>query len=151
MPRKLTPSEVRSKVVEEILNTERDYVKHLEDIIEVSKGLNNSVNKELINRLVCVQGFLKKCRVNTKLFDQEKVETIFSNLERLYQFQLEFLGQLEARISQRLEDSQIGEVFVACVSHQCVCVSPDKISLSSLCRGKGLRCTQSTVTIILTQ
>ena len=133
MPRKLTPSEVRSKVVEEILNTERDYVKHLEDIIEVSKGLNNSVNKELINRPVCVQGFLKKCRVNTKLFDQEKVETIFSNLERLYQFQLEFLGQLEARISQSLEDSQIGEVFVACVSHQCVCVSPDKdISLFSL-------------------
>lgn len=39
MPRKLTPSEVRSKVVEEILNTERDYVKHLEDIIEVRKGL----------------------------------------------------------------------------------------------------------------
>ena len=35
MPRKLTPSEVRSKVVEEILNTERDYVKHLEDIVEV--------------------------------------------------------------------------------------------------------------------
>ena len=39
MPRKLTPAEVRAKVVEEILNTERDYVKHLEDIIEVSKGL----------------------------------------------------------------------------------------------------------------
>ena len=35
MPRKLTPSEVRAKVVEEILNTERDYVKHLDDIIEV--------------------------------------------------------------------------------------------------------------------
>jgi hypothetical protein len=35
MPRKLTPTEVRSKVVEEILNTERDYVKHLEDIVEV--------------------------------------------------------------------------------------------------------------------
>ena len=38
MPRKLTPTEVRSKVVEEILNTERDYVKHLEDIIEVGRG-----------------------------------------------------------------------------------------------------------------
>ena len=35
-PRKLTPTEVRSKVVEEILNTERDYVRHLEDIIEVN-------------------------------------------------------------------------------------------------------------------
>ena len=35
-PRKLTSAEVRAKVIEEILNTERDYVKHLEDIIEVS-------------------------------------------------------------------------------------------------------------------
>ena len=36
LPRKLTPTEVRAKVVEEILNTERDYVHSLEDIIEVS-------------------------------------------------------------------------------------------------------------------
>ena len=35
LPRKLTPTEVRSKVVEEILNTERDYVHNLENIIEV--------------------------------------------------------------------------------------------------------------------
>ena len=35
LPRKLTSNEVRAKVIEEILNTERDYVKHLEDIIEV--------------------------------------------------------------------------------------------------------------------
>ena len=39
MPRKLTPAEIRSKVVEEILNTEKDYVKHLEDIIEVRKDI----------------------------------------------------------------------------------------------------------------
>ncbi|CAI8028598.1 Rho guanine nucleotide exchange factor 4 [Geodia barretti] len=94
LPRKLTPTEVRSKVVEEIINTERDYVKHLEDIIE---------------------GFLKKCRLNSKLFDRESVETIFSNLESLYEFQLDFLHQLEARVSpHHMEDSQIGEVFVAC-------------------------------------
>lgn len=35
LPKKLTPEEVRAKIVEEILGTERDYVKHLEDIIEV--------------------------------------------------------------------------------------------------------------------
>ena len=63
------------------------------------------------------QGFLKKCRLNSKLFDQESVETIFSNLESLYQFQLDFLHQLEARVSpDHMEDSQIGEVFVSCVS-----------------------------------
>ena len=35
LPRKLTPTEVRAKVVEEILNTERDYVQNLENIVEV--------------------------------------------------------------------------------------------------------------------
>ena len=34
-PRKLTPKEVRGKIVEEILNTEKAYVQQLEDIIEV--------------------------------------------------------------------------------------------------------------------
>ncbi len=37
-PKKLSPAEVRAKVVEEVLNTERDYVRHLGDIVEVSKG-----------------------------------------------------------------------------------------------------------------
>ena len=36
LPRKLTPTEVRAKVVEEILSTERDYVHNLENIVEVS-------------------------------------------------------------------------------------------------------------------
>ena len=64
-----------------------------------------------------LQGFLKKCRLNSKLFDRESVETIFSNLESLYEFQLDFLHQLEARVSpHHMEDSQSGEVFVACVS-----------------------------------
>lgn len=34
-PRKLSPQEVRAKVVEEILCTEREYVQSLEDIVEV--------------------------------------------------------------------------------------------------------------------
>lgn len=37
-PKKLSPLEVRAKVVEEILNTERDYVTHLRDIVEVRRG-----------------------------------------------------------------------------------------------------------------
>lgn len=35
LPVKLTPKQVRAKIIEEIISTERDYVKHLEDIIEV--------------------------------------------------------------------------------------------------------------------
>ena len=34
-PRKLSPQEVRAKVVEEILCTEKEYVQSLEDIVEV--------------------------------------------------------------------------------------------------------------------
>ena len=45
------------------------------------------------------------------------METIFSNLESLYQFQVSFLQQLEVRIDpSHMEESQIGEVFVSCVS-----------------------------------
>lgn len=35
LPQKLSPEQVRAKIIEEIISTERDYVKHLEDIIEV--------------------------------------------------------------------------------------------------------------------
>ena len=35
-PRKLTPTQVRARCVKEILTTERDYVQHLEDIVQVS-------------------------------------------------------------------------------------------------------------------
>ena len=34
-PRKLTSTEVRARCVQEILTTERQYVQHLQDIIEV--------------------------------------------------------------------------------------------------------------------
>ena len=75
-----------------------------------------------------IQGFLLKCRLNTKLFDREKVETIFSNLESLYQFQVSFLQQLKVRVDpDHMEESQIGQVFVNCVSlvvvhvYGCIC------------------------------
>ena len=64
-----------------------------------------------------LQGFLRKCQLDSKLFDKEKVETIFSNLESLYLFQVSFLQQLEVRIDpSHMEESQIGDVFVSCVS-----------------------------------
>ena len=53
----------------------------------------------------------------SKLFDTERVETIFSNIEQIYNFQRDFLRELEARVNlDRMEDSQIGEVFVINVS-----------------------------------
>ena len=34
-PRRLTPVEIRARCIEEILNTEKVYVQHLKDIVEV--------------------------------------------------------------------------------------------------------------------
>ncbi len=45
-PKKLSPAEVRAKVVEEILNTERDYVRHLGDIVEVRGGVEKGEEGE---------------------------------------------------------------------------------------------------------
>ena len=59
------------------------------------------------------QGYVKQCRKYNKLFDEEKVETIFSNVEAIYSFQKDFLRELEASINlDKMEDTQIGEVFV---------------------------------------
>ncbi|XP_019852562.1 PREDICTED: uncharacterized protein LOC100640581 isoform X2 [Amphimedon queenslandica] len=92
LPRSLLPSQIRAKCIEEILNTERVYVQHLKNIVE---------------------GFLYPCRERVQLFSQERVETIFSNIEDIYRFQQNFLDQLESRINfGNLEDSLIGEIFV---------------------------------------
>ena len=49
---KLTLTEIRGIVVKEILWTERDYVKHLEDIVEVKEGWLHEVLvlKEMISQ-----------------------------------------------------------------------------------------------------
>ena len=57
-----------------------------------------------------------------QLFDQRKIETIFCNVEAVYLFQKDFLRELESRVQHHcVEDSQIGDIFVASVS-VCVCV-----------------------------
>ena len=71
----------------------------------------------MLMAILSPQGFLKKCRENTKLFDHQKIETVFSNVEQVYAFQRDFLRELESRVDHhRMEESQIGEVFVANVS-----------------------------------
>lgn len=60
---------------------------------------------------------MKRCKGYNKLFDDEKCETIFSNVEEIYTFQKDFLRELESSVQHdRMEDSQIGEVFVTNVS-----------------------------------
>ncbi|KAJ7324048.1 Rho guanine nucleotide exchange factor 4, partial [Desmophyllum pertusum] len=88
----LSDTVVRSRVVLEILNTERDYVKHLEDVVE---------------------GYLKQARKRTDMFSEDQITKIFSNIEQLYEFHQEILRQLEECFVE--EDpcaSEIGAVFL---------------------------------------
>lgn len=73
----LSNEQVRSSVVRELVQTERDFVKVLRDVTE---------------------GYIAECRRRIDMFTEDQIETIFINLEDLLEFQTEFLKDLEARI-----------------------------------------------------
>nr|XP_037285480.1 mucin-5AC-like [Rhipicephalus microplus] len=88
----LSNEEVRAKVVMEIVNTERDFVRHLKDV---------------------VQGYLAQVRRRPDMFSEERRATIFGNIEQLYEFQNSFLKHLESSIDwEQPHLSQIGRVFL---------------------------------------
>lgn len=89
---KMSSEQVRANVVLEIINTERDFVKNLKDVID---------------------GYLKPCRDRNDMFDETRISTIFGNIEELYNFQLAFLDQLEQCVNwENLSQSQIGHCFL---------------------------------------
>nr|WEL12751.1 Rho guanine nucleotide exchange factor 4/29 [Halisarca dujardinii] len=91
-PRKLLPQEVRAKVVDEILNTEREYISSLEDITE---------------------GYLQRCKQHTSLFTEERRDTLFANADELLQFQRRFLSNLESVVKEgELWETCVGECFI---------------------------------------
>ncbi|CAN7996000.1 unnamed protein product, partial [Ixodes pacificus] len=96
-PRKMSVSllsneQVRAKVVMEIVNTERDFVHHLKDVVE---------------------GYLKPVLRRPDMFSEERRATIFGNIEQLYAFQSRFLDHLEASVNwEQPHLSQIGSVFL---------------------------------------
>jgi hypothetical protein len=127
IPVKLSPEQVRAKIIEEILSTEQDYVKHLEDIIEVCTNdpyTSLCVLPSLPPSLPpsplpppYIQGYLKRCLEYNTLFDQEQIEVIFSNVDKIYDFQKDFLRELKTRIRPgHMAEAEIGEVFVLNVS-----------------------------------
>ena len=72
----------------------------------------------LISIVIMLQGFLNRCRDYSTLFDSEKVETIFSNVEEIYRFQRDFLRELESKVDRdQMDCSEIGNVFVINVSY----------------------------------
>jgi len=82
---------VRAKCVEELLNTEIEYVKLLKNIIV---------------------GYLTKVREDN-LFTNEDADVIFSNIEQLYEFHKEFVQELKHAVNmEAMENSNVGEVFL---------------------------------------
>ncbi|KAG7273920.1 hypothetical protein CRUP_011056 [Coryphaenoides rupestris] len=68
--------QMRTNVVQEIMTTERIYIKHLRDICE---------------------GYIRQCRKHPTMFTEPQLHTIFSNIEDIYRFQRQFLRELESK------------------------------------------------------
>ena len=92
----LSNEQVRSSVVRELVQTERDFVKVLRDVAE---------------------GYIAECRRRADMFTEDQIETIFINLEDLLEFQSEFLKDLETRIDWNSpHKSCVAECFLVHVS-----------------------------------
>ncbi|KAG8262866.1 Rho guanine nucleotide exchange factor 4 [Homalodisca vitripennis] len=88
----LSNDQVRSRVVRELVNTERDFVKVLRDVKE---------------------GYLTECRKRSDMFSDDQIGSIFGNLEQLLLFQEEFLEDLERHVdSEAPHRSCLGDTFL---------------------------------------
>ncbi|KAM8823815.1 spermatogenesis-associated protein 13 isoform 2-T2 [Spinachia spinachia] len=84
--------QMRTNVVQEIMNTERIYIKHLKDICE---------------------GYIRQCRKHPDMFTELQLKTIFSNIEDIYKFQRQFLRDLEKKYDkEQPHHSEIGSCFL---------------------------------------
>ncbi|KAF3824575.1 hypothetical protein GH733_008860 [Mirounga leonina] len=84
--------QMRTNVINEILSTERDYIKHLRDICE---------------------GYIRQCRKRADMFSEEQLRTIFGNIEDIYRCQKAFVKALEQRFNrERPHLSELGACFL---------------------------------------
>ncbi|XP_053404254.1 uncharacterized protein LOC123554283 isoform X2 [Mercenaria mercenaria] len=84
-------NQARSNVVNEIINAEREYVKHLKDVVE---------------------GYIQHARKRTEMFPEERILLIFGNIEKIYSFAQKFVSQLEMCIDVCPHLSEIGQCFL---------------------------------------
>ncbi|XP_072260964.1 spermatogenesis-associated protein 13 isoform X2 [Pyxicephalus adspersus] len=84
--------QMRTNVIQEIMNTERVYIKHLKDICE---------------------GYIKQCRKHTSMFTEAQLKIIFGNIEDVYKFQKAFYKNLEKQYNkEEPHRSEIGACFL---------------------------------------
>ncbi|XP_006252176.1 spermatogenesis-associated protein 13 isoform X2 [Rattus norvegicus] len=87
--------QMRTNVIQEIMNTERVYIKHLKDICE---------------------GYIRQCRKHTGMFTVGQLATIFGNIEDIYKFQRKFLKDLEKQYNK--EEPHLSEIGSCFLQHQ---------------------------------
>ncbi|NP_001391881.1 spermatogenesis-associated protein 13 isoform 4 [Mus musculus] len=87
--------QMRTNVIQEIMNTERVYIKHLKDICE---------------------GYIRQCRKHTGMFTVAQLATIFGNIEDIYKFQRKFLKDLEKQYNK--EEPHLSEIGSCFLEHQ---------------------------------
>ncbi|MGH0141348.1 UNVERIFIED_CONTAM: hypothetical protein FKN15_036787 [Acipenser sinensis] len=87
--------QMRTNVINEIMSTEKDYMKHLKDICE---------------------GYIKQCRKRTDMFTDEQLHTIFGNIDEIYRTQKKFLKGLEKRFNK--ENPHLSEIGSCFLEHQ---------------------------------
>ncbi|XP_022522336.2 rho guanine nucleotide exchange factor 4 isoform X3 [Astyanax mexicanus] len=87
--------QMRTNVINEIMSTERDYIKHLKDICE---------------------GYIKQCRKRMDMFTEEQLCTIFGNIEDIYRFQKKLLKCLEKKFNK--DEPHLSEIGSCFLEHQ---------------------------------
>jgi hypothetical protein len=95
-PQPQEDNSIRGKVIKEIVFTEQNYVKTLNDI---------------------VQGFLNPCRARKDLFSREAVRNIFSNIEDILRLHAKFLEAIKNQLNPHcISASNVGQIFTEWVS-----------------------------------
>nr|XP_033802743.1 rho guanine nucleotide exchange factor 9 isoform X1 [Geotrypetes seraphini]XP_033802744.1 rho guanine nucleotide exchange factor 9 isoform X1 [Geotrypetes seraphini] len=87
--------QMRANVINEIMSTERHYIKHLKDICE---------------------GYLKQCRKRRDMFSDEQLKVIFGNIEDIYRFQMGFVRDLEKQYNN--DEPHLSEIGPCFLEHQ---------------------------------
>ncbi|XP_041076156.1 uncharacterized protein LOC121295516 isoform X2 [Polyodon spathula] len=87
--------QMRANVINEIMSTERHYIKHLKDICE---------------------GYLKQCRKRRDMFSDDQLKVIFGNIEDIYRFQMGFVRDLEKQYNT--EEPHLSEIGPCFLEHQ---------------------------------
>ncbi|XP_035288275.1 uncharacterized protein arhgef9a isoform X3 [Anguilla anguilla] len=87
--------QMRANVINEIMSTERHYIKHLKDICD---------------------GYLKQCKKRRDMFNDDQLKVIFGNIEDIYRFQMGFVRDLEKQYNT--EEPHLSEIGPCFLEHQ---------------------------------